>query len=117
MAKQLTDTLFGDKRYMSQELVTTLYQQGLTLMTKHRQNMTNRFMAVLNNVLLRKQANLESANEQLKNIGHIEHTHHRSGANFLANLLSSLIAYSYHPTQPALDLTPTYLETLSMAII
>ena len=117
MAKQLMGKLFGDKGYISQKLFETLYQQGLTLIAKHRKNMTNRLMSVLDKVLLRKRAIIESVNDQLKNICQIEHTRHRSGANFLANLLGGLIAYSYHPTKPALDLTPKELEALPMAII
>lgn len=117
MAKQLTGKLFGDKGYVSQELFRNLYQQGLMLIAKRRKNMTNRFMSVLDKVLLRKRAIIESVNDQLKNICQIEHTRHRSPINFLANLLGGLIAYSYHPTKPALDLTPRELEALPMAVI
>ena len=117
MVKQLTGKLFGDKGYVSQKLFTTLYQQGLTLIAKRRKNMTNQFMSVLDKVLLRKRAIIESVNDQLKNICQIEHTRHRNPINFLANLLGGLIAYSYHPTKPALDLTPKELEALPMAII
>ena len=42
---------------------------------------------------------------------------HRSGFNFLANLLGGFIAYSDYPTQPALDLTPKELEALPPAIL
>ena len=97
MVKQLTGKLFGDKGYVSQKLFTTLYQQGLTLIAKRRKNMTNQFMSVLDKVLLRKRAIIESVNDQLKNICQIEHTRHRNPINFLANLLGGLIAYSYHP--------------------
>ena len=117
MAKQLTGKLFGDKGYVSQALFETLYQQGLTLIARRRKNMTNRLMSLLDKVLLRKRAIIESVNDQLKNICQIEHSRHRSGANFLANLLGGLIAYSYHPTKPSLDLTHKELEALPMAIL
>ena len=117
MAKQLTGKLFGDKGYVSQALFETLYQQGLTLIARRRKNMTNRLMSLLDKVLLRKRAIIESVNDQLKNICQIEHSRHRSGANFLANLLGALIAYSYHPTKPSLDLTHKDLEALPMAIL
>lgn len=45
-------------------------------------------------VLLRKQAVIESANNQLKNISQIEHSYHRSAFNFLVNPLAGLAAYT-----------------------
>ena len=66
---------------------------------------------------LRKRAIIESVNDQLKNICQIERSRHRSGANFLANLLGGLIAYSYHPTKPSLDLTYKQPEALLMALL
>lgn len=117
MAQQLTGKLFGDKGYVSQALFEQLYKQGLELIAKRRKNMTNRLMTLMDKVLLRKRAVIESVNDQLKNICQIEHSRHRSGFNFLANLLGGLIAYSYYPTKPALDLTPKELEALPPAIL
>ena len=78
--------------------------------------MTNQLMSLMDKVLLRKRAIIESVNDQLKNICQIEHSRHRRGMNFLANLVGGLIAYSYSPTKPALDLTPKALEALPPAI-
>ena len=117
MAKQLTGKLFGDKGYVSQALFDKLYEQGLELIYKRRKNMTNRLMRLMDKVLLRKRAIIESVNDQLKNICQIEHSRHRSGFNFLANVLGGLIAYSYHPMKPALDLTPEELKALPAAIV
>lgn len=117
MAQQLTGKLFGDKGYVSQALFEQLYKQGLELIAKRRKNMTNRLMTLMDKVLLRKRAVIESVNDQRKNICQIEHSRHRSGFNFLANLLGGLIAYSYYPTKPALDLTPKELEALPPAIL
>lgn len=116
MAKQLTGKLFGDKGYVSQSLFEQLYQQGLELIAKRRKNMTNRLMSLMDKILLRKRAVIESVNDQLKNICQVEHSRHRSIFNFLANLIGGLIAYSYHPTKPALDLTPKELEALPPAM-
>ena len=66
---------------------------------------------------LRKRAIIESVNDQLKNICQIERSRHRSGANFLANLLGGLIAYFYHPTKPSLDWTYKQPEALPMALL
>ncbi|BDM78028.1 hypothetical protein AM10699_08980 [Acaryochloris marina MBIC10699] len=68
-------------------------------------------------MVLRKRAVIEPVNDQLKNICQIEHSRHRSGFNFLANLLGGLIASSYHPMKPSLDLTPDALKALPAAIV
>jgi hypothetical protein len=39
--------------------------------------------------------------EQLKNLCHIEHTHHRSPTNFVVHLLAKLIAYRHLPHKPS----------------
>ncbi len=41
---------------------------------------------------------------QLKNISQIEHTRHRSVANFMVNLIAELIAYTYQNKKPSLNL-------------
>lgn len=117
MAKQLTGKLFGDKGYVSQALFEQLYERGLELIAKRRKNMNNRLMRLMDKVLLRKRAVIGSVNDQLKNICQIEHSRHRSGFNFMANLLGSLVAYSYHPTKPALNLSPKELAALPAAVI
>ncbi len=38
---------------------------------------------------------IESIHDELKNMCQIEHTRHRSPINFLVNLLSGLIAYTF----------------------
>lgn len=116
MAQFLTGKLFGDKGYVSQALFEQLYAQGVELIARRRKNMTNRLMTLMDKILLRKRAIIESVNDQLKNICQIEHSRHRSGFNFLANLLGGLIAYSYHPTKPSLGLTPKELEALPPAM-
>lgn len=50
---------------------------------------------LLENILLRKRALSETVNDQLKNLCQIEHTRHRSIANFVVNLLAALAAYTY----------------------
>jgi hypothetical protein len=67
-------------------------------------------------ILLRKRAIIESVNDQLKNICQVEHSRHRSRFNFLVNLLAGLIAYSYHPKKPALELNDKGLAALPQAI-
>jgi hypothetical protein len=64
--------------------------------------MKNKLMPLLDKILLRKRAIIETINDQLKNISQIEHTRHRSIAGFMVNLLGGLIAYTYRDKKPAL---------------
>lgn len=54
-------------------------------------------------MLLRKRAIIETVIDQLKNISQIEHTRHRSFWNFLVNLVSGLVAYSWREKKPRLN--------------
>ena len=116
MVKQLTGKLFGDKGYVSQALFEKLYLRGLELIARRRKNMTNSLMSLMDKILLRKRAIIETVNDQLKNICQIEHSRHRSTLNFLAHLIGGLVAYSYHPVKPALDLTVKGYGALPPAI-
>ena len=49
--------------------------------------MKKRPLPLEDKLLLRKRPVIETINDQLKNISQIEHTRHRSGANFLVNLV------------------------------
>jgi hypothetical protein len=81
MAQGLIGKLFGDRGYGSQALFEQLYSQGLELIAKRRKNMKNNLMKLMDKILLRKRAIIESVNDQLKNIGQIEHSRHRSRFN------------------------------------
>lgn len=103
LVKDLTGKLVGDKGYISQELFEKLLQQGLQLITRIKSNMKNKLMPLIDKLLLRKRALVESVNDQLKNISQIEHTRHRSVWNFLSNLLAGLIAYALQPKKPSIQ--------------
>ena len=66
--------------------------------------MKNKRMPVFDKLMLRKRAIIETIYDQLKNISQIEHTRHRSGFNFLVNVISALIAYTYQEKKPSLNL-------------
>lgn len=100
MLKQMWGKLFGDKGYISQSLFHMLFVSGIHLITKIRDNMKNTPMNMTDKILLRKRAVIESVNDELKNICQIEHSRHRSPVNFLANLISGLIAYQLLPKKP-----------------
>lgn len=102
--EKLFGKLFGDKGYIGQSLFEQLFIDGIHLVTKVRKNMKNSLMQTSDKVLLRKRALVETVNDELKNMCQIEHTRHRSVDNFLANLISGLIAYHFLPKKPSLNL-------------
>lgn len=64
--------------------------------------MKNQLMPLVDRLLLRKRAIIETIIDQLKNISQIEHSHHRSVSNFIVNVLCGLIAYSRRSSKPSL---------------
>lgn len=102
--KKVFGKLVGDKGYLCKNLFEQLFIDGIHLITKIRKNMKNSLMHIHDKILLRKRGIIETVNDELKNICQIEHTRHRSFENFLTNLLSGLIAYSFFPKKPSLNL-------------
>lgn len=49
----------------------------------------------MDKVILRKRAIIETVNDVLKNTCKIEHSRHCSFDNFITNMVSGLIAYSF----------------------
>ena len=116
LAKTLFGKLFGDKGYISQPLVDQLLAQGLELITPRRKNMKKRPLPLEDKLLLRKRSVIETINDQLKNISQIEHTRHRSVANFLVNLVCGLIAYSHQRKKPSLHISEQQLQLLPQTL-
>lgn len=100
LTKGLAGKLFGDKGYLSKELFDRLWQQGLQLVTNIRRNMKQRVLPVWDKLMLRKRFIIETINDHLKNNEQIEHSRHRSAANFTVNVLAGLIAYQLQPKKP-----------------
>jgi hypothetical protein len=72
--------------------------------TKAKKTLKQRLVKLMDKILLRKRSLIESVNDSLKNICQIEHSRHRSCWNFLLNLVGELVAYTYQPKLPSLDL-------------
>ena len=104
LTKELYGKLFADRGYLSQKLFEKLFDRNITLVTKLKKNMKNKLVDFSDKLLLRKRAVIESVNDFLKNICQIEHSRHRSIDNFFVNLLSALVAYSFIPKKPALNM-------------
>jgi len=112
--KAITDKLYADKGYISAELTNALFCDGIHLVTQIRNNMKNCLMELKDKILLRKRSIIETINDELKNMCQIEHSRHRSIANFLSNLLAGLAAYSYFPKKPAIKYDPVHTNQLSL---
>jgi hypothetical protein len=116
LARKLWGKLFGDKGYISQALFEHLFEHGLQLITPIRKNMKNRLMPLMDKLLVRKRAIIETINDQLKNLSQIEHSRHRSPTNFLVNLVAGLIAYTHQAKKPSLNLSQGDMESLPAII-
>jgi hypothetical protein len=59
---------------------------------------------VFDKVLLRKRALIEFVNDQWKNVSQIEHSRHRSAIHGIVNMVAAVVAYTFQPKKPSLDL-------------
>jgi len=95
--------LFADKGYIGKGLFEMLFLNGIQLITKLKKNMKGALLSYTDAILLRKRSVIETINDELKNICQIEHSRHRSFGNFITNMLSGLIAYSFFPKKPSIN--------------
>jgi len=102
LSKNIFGKLFEDKGYISSKLFENLLNRGLKLVTSFKSNMKNKLMDLKDKILLRKRALIETINDQLKNISHLEHSRHRGIGNFFVNSLAAMIAYMHQPKKPKL---------------
>ena len=102
--KNIKGKLCADKGYIGQALFENLFLNGVQLVTKAKNNMRNSLMSMADKILIRKQALIETVNDELKNIAQIEHSRHRSFNNFVANALSAIAAYCFFEKKPAIDI-------------
>ncbi len=106
--------LFADKGYIGKDLMQMLFVDGVQLITSVRNNMKNSLMTMSDKILLRKRSVIETVNDELKNICQIEHSRHRSFGNFLVNIISGLIAYSFLPKKPSIKYQTVKTNQLAM---
>lgn len=102
--ERLFGKLFADRGYISQDLFESLFVDDIHLVTKIRKNMKNSMMNLYDKIMLRKRAVIETVNDELKNVCHIEHTRHRSIDYFASNLFAGLIAYNLLPKKPEMNI-------------
>ena len=111
LTKGIFGSLYGDKGYISNPLFKKLYEKGLKLFTTLRSNMKNKFILLMDKMLLRKRSIIETINDQLKNISQIEHSRHRCVVNFFVNLFAGLIAYSHQNKKPSIKFEKNLMIT------
>ena len=113
LTQGLTGKLIGDRGYISKKLFEELWERDLHLVTKIRKNMHNKLMPLVDKLLLRKRAIIETIHDQLKNIQQVEHTRHRSVVNAMVNILAALVAYTYQPRKPSLNIPKNDINLLT----
>lgn len=106
--KAVFGKLFADKGYISEELAKILFVSDVHLITSIRNNMKNSLMTMSDKIMLRKRSVIETVNDELKNICQVEHSRHRSFANFISNMIAGLIAYSFFPKKPSIAYQKVY---------
>lgn len=111
---ELKGKLFADKGYISKELTNLLFINGLHLITSIRNNMKNVLMEMKDKILLRKRSVIETVNDELKNMCQVEHSRHRSFANFITNLVSGIIAYSFFPKKPSIKYQTVHSDQINL---
>ena len=109
LTRGLTGRLIENRGYISQQLFKVLWDRGLRLITKIRQNMHNKLMPMVDQLLLRQRAIIETINDPIKNIQQIEHIRHRSLVNAMVNVLATLVAYTHQPRKSSLNLSKNHL--------
>lgn len=103
LVQRLIGKVFGAKGYISAPLALHLWKTlSVQLITRLKRGMKGRLLPLLDKLLLRRRAIIESVIDQLKNISQIEHSRHRSPVNFLVNLVCGLIVYCHQPKKPSL---------------
>ena len=96
--------LVGDKGYIGKDLFNKLFIDGIQMITKLKDNMKGGLRSMYDRILLRKRAIIETINDELKNIARIEHSRHRSFANFIVNIIGGIAAYYLSPKKPMINL-------------
>ena len=100
--QELYGKVYADKGYIKKDLWETLQEDGVTLIYKVRKNMKPEPLSDVDAALLKKRMLIESVYKELKSQTEIQHTRHRSCANFQVNTVAVLIAYTCLNKKPSL---------------
>jgi hypothetical protein len=112
LLRNFVGKVFGDRGYISKKLAELLATDNVELITTLKKNMKPRVLAAFDKLMLRKRSIIETINDQLKNIFDLEHSRHRSLTNYMINIISCLVAYSYKDKKPSLNIRNDLLPLL-----
>ena len=117
LARGLQGWLFGDRGYIHKKLKESLENKGIALITNLKKNMKQHFLEPIKKYWLSKRRIIETVIDQLKSIVHIQHTRHRSIANYFANIFAALLAYSFKPKKPSVSFSNAIPHLSSFLLI
>ena len=100
LLKGLRGKVFADKGFIT-KYFSFFQKEGLTIVTKIRNNMKNKLVTMEDKILLTKRGIIESAFDIMMTICDIEHTRHRSPVNAFTHLIAGLTAYTYLDKLPS----------------
>ncbi len=110
MVEGMKGKAFANRGSISEKLTHTLMQKGIHLFTKAKKKMKNKWITLVDKLMLKKRAMIKSVNHLLKNSCQIEHHRHRSRWNFLSNLMAGLANYCLNPSKLRLFFPKTEIE-------
>jgi len=109
MCQGLHGQVYADKGYIAQWLTEKLAERGIQLITTLKKNMKPVPRTDFEKAILRRRPLIETVFDELKNLCQIEHTRHRSTANFVVNLMAGIVTYCLSDNKPTLSLTKVNL--------
>ena len=75
------------------------------------------FVRIWEKLMLRKRSLIETVNDQLQNISQLVHSRHPSVFNFMVNVITGLIAYTFQDKKPSLKLDKTEVQNLPALLV
>ena len=102
--------LYGDRGYLS-KIAVSLKQRGLHLIPRLRKNMKQQPLSPEQKYYMRHRGLIETVFDILKHMFDIEHSRNRSTANYFANILAAVIAYTFWDNMPSI---PSYKQKVGI---
>jgi hypothetical protein len=116
LTQRLKGFLYGDKGYLTQ-LADKLKARGLEIITRYRKKMGLQALSYQKRYYLQHRGLIETVFDCLKNLCDLDHTRHRSPINFLVNIWSALIAYTFFDQWPEVSPFRERIEQCSQIVI
>lgn len=117
LTHSLSGKLYADKGYLSKKLTQTLKEKSIELITKVRKNMKTVIYSAFDQAVLQHRSLIETVFDQLKNLCQIEHTRHRSPANFIVNCMAAIVTYCLQPNKPQMSSIRTHASSYPLSFI